>query len=1195
MLRSTIHRDLKPENIFVLDPRSPGSAEAAGEKGVDAGSGAAAPVGEDFVKIVDFGIAKDTRAAASAEPDAAVPVPPPRPPTADLLAVAKARADGDATSQQRPPDTGETFGSTPAANQGLTRVGASLGTPRYMAPEQVDGIDIDARADQYALGCILYQMICGQLPFSAPSAMELLSMHLFEKVRPLRQRYPELGVPESLDTLVLRMLAKSKQERFPSMSEVATALEREIEVLSVQRGDKVAITSGLAALLGGRRGTHFIIRGIKLPLAAVAATALSLIAVLSLGGILGYRHFFAESPTLRKGELQALEARARQILVADSQATTTPPELRLEAMKGLAQTHDSAYRGQLEQALRDPSPPVQGRAADALGQLGDRKGVPALLELLQHTTDLQVKLAAAQALVQLGEDKGQRVLESLLASARPEERLRAASLLCLRGHEKALALLTEAIDKNLVPEPLRLGFLACLTQAGNEAARQKLQLQLRSGPGPEALLAAARLAQLGQEDGRAFLRERILQPGTEQLVAARFLAAPDEPQVAALFRQVLNERRAGVPARLLASEGLGLCGQLLDARLLGKQLAASQEAHVQLSAAAAIVLLARNEPGALSEQSLLWARGALTDGEWTVRESAVAVIGDSAVPDAVPLLTTLLSDGHPAVRQSAARALGRRREEGVLLALRGGLRDTESTVRQESLRSLLQLSQNLPAAGPAWQRLHDSAGSWVKELVASGSESEQTLARSLLLKLGDRSQLDPLRELARSADAEIRRLVVLQLGRELELLLGMLKDTVFAVRFSAAWRLAEAGDQRGIPVLKEAIERKSPEALLALGLLRRLGQEVVAPAGLSDLLSAGSVAQRLSALDSVSSLPAEQAVSLLKRLARDLDPQVRRRAAEVAAALPAGPAALPGLSILRLLAADGDAAVRARAAALLAPLLAAATNQPPPLVEAEDKPAATPSPPPAAKAEGPAAPASAEPEKPVAAGAAEKPGSGPAAAQGMGSLIVEAPPLVQFQLDRGRWQTASKRAIVLPAGPHELAALSGVQQLELTDKQTLTVKVPESPIEKLTSGGLEAYDKKDLRKAQKLFEKASSLCSRERKHPQPCSDLSIEINYHLGQIHEAGERFADAVTAYQKVVQGAATTRPLQERRAAAQSAMARLLPSLGQLVIPKKVNNRCQEVTLYMVPGTHVIEIEGDRQTVKVRARETVRLGSCE
>lgn len=1200
--KGIVHRDLKPDNIFVLEARGGSGVEGVGS------SGSAATVTTDFVKIVDFGIAKDTQSAVSTDLDAAIPAQQPqRPALTDSVNAAKTRDSGNLVSGRSITETGEDSESTPNIHQGLTRIGTSIGTPRYMAPEQVDGIQVDARADQYALGCILYQMIGGQVPFSAPSSMALLSMHLFEVPQSLRARYPDLGVPESLDGLIGRLLAKKGPDRWPSMHDVAVALEREIEVLSVLRGERVVVSSGLAALLGGRRGTHIIIRGRKLPLTTVLGVSLMFVAILSLGMVLGYRRWFGEPPMLKPGELQELEARARQVLTTHIPATTTPLELRLDALKGLAQTRDRSYRSQLEEALRDPSPVIQGKAADAIGQLGDPQGIPALLEQIKRSTNIQSQTAAAQALVQLGEPQGQAFLESLLSGAAEEGRMRAASLLCLRGHPKALSLLVEAIEQNRIPEPLRLGLLSCLTQTGNGIARQKLQQMMLAGDRQMALLAAARLAQLGHEEGRAFLREQIRQPGADQLVAARFLAAPDAPEVAELFRQVLRDPGAGTTARVLASEGLGSCGQLLDARLLGKQLKAKSdnEAQVAVSAASSIVLLAHSDPGRLSEQSLAWARGALNDGEWTVRESAVAVLGELPTPEAVPLLTTLLSDRHPAVRRSAAHALGRRREESALPALRIGLQDADTTVRQESLRSLLLLSRPLSSSDQLRQVLKDSASGWVESVIAKGSESEQTLARALLLRLGDPSQLAKLRELSRSADSAVRRMVIEHLDRELELLAEMLKDPVFAVRFLAAKRLAESNDRRGIPVLKESIERKGPESYSAIALLGKLGEPLLVPEGLIAGLGSGTVAERLSVLDALSAQAGESILPLLRRMARDIEPQVRRRTAEVAADLPVGGSGHPGVPILRLLATDSDPAVRARAQGLLAPFLRAAAGQaePPPVIaadapgptaetaraaaldkattQASDKAAVSPEPPRKSVE---------EPAKIVAA-VPENPATDPAA--GSGTLIVEASPIVQFQLDHGRWQTANKRGIVLTAGRHELASLSGTQQIDILENKTVTTKLSESQIEKLIVSGIEAHEKKDLRKAQKSLEKANSLCNRERKFPQPCAELLIDINFHLGQIHEASDRLPEAVTAYQKVVQGA--SRGHEDRKSAAQDALTRLLPNLGQVVIPKTVKKRCQEVTLYMLPGTHMIDIDGNQQTVKVRARETVKLGSCE
>ncbi len=1186
-----VHRDLKPENIFVLNSGGKTSEGAAGSTGAAAG----AQGGQDFVKIVDFGVAKDTRAAHGPDSSPADPSARPSAHAAELRAQ-KASESLDETNKSSRADGVDATGGDTGGQQGLTRVGDSIGTPRYMAPEQVDGYSIDARADQYALGCILHQMIGGQAPFSAPTSMALLSMHLFEPPKSLRERYPELKVPEAISAIVLRMLAKNKNDRFPSMSAVAAALDVEIERLSILRGEKVAISSGLAAMLGGRQGTHIIIRGVRLSRAAILGASLALFGVILLAGALVARQLSTGSQALKPGELAELEAQARRVLSTDVLPSQQVLDLRVTAMKGLAQTHDGTYLEPLAEPLTEAQPVIQSRAAEALGILGDRRAVRPLQEILTKSTVPQVQIAAAQALVQLHEPQGQKFLETTLASGSEEARLRSALQLCSQGHGTAQQLLQSAVEKNRIPESQRLHVLTCLTQLGSDAARKQLQEQMRSRTGQEALLAAAKLAQLGHEDGRAFLRERILTPGADQLVAARFLSAPDEPQVAELFRQVLRDPKVANSAKVLAAEGLGLSGQLIDARILGQQLQNPSERAATLAAAASIVLLSRNQPSTLSDQSLAWAKTALTDDEWSVRESAVEVLGDSPAADAVPLLTKLLGDSHPAVRRSAARALRRRHDEKALLALGTSLRDSDSSVRQESLKALIEISHAVPQDGRLRQSLQENANAWVKDLTATGSESEQTLARSLLFQLGDESQLERLTQLVKSRNEEVRSLVIEQLGREVTVLLAMLEDTVFSVRFAAARKLAEAGDQRAIPVLKEALTTSTAEALTALVLLRRLGAEASIPEGLLHKLIEGNVSQRLSVLDSFSAVTADQRLVLLKRLARDLDSKVRRRTAEVAAALPSEAGIRPGLPILQLLVNDSDAAVRARAQALLAPLLEKATESAPspPLGKtAQDAPKPMPKEPKSEPSTATTTPTPGEKAKPEAEATAVK--SSERAEDGSGSLVIETAPIVQFQIDHGRWQTASKQPITLSTGSHEIVALSGTQQIELKDGQTVTVKIPESQAEKLTQSGLDAYEKKDLRKAQKLLEKAGSLCSKERKHPQPCSDLAVEINFHLGQIHEASERFAEAVTAYQKVVQSGTPTRGQKDRRPEAQKAMAELLPNLGQVVIPKQVKNHCQEVTLYMLPGSHMIEIEGNSQMVKVKAKETVRLGSCQ
>lgn len=105
----------------------------------------------------------------------------------------------------------------------LTEVGALAGTPAYMSPEQATGNeDLDARSDIYSVGCLAYFLLTGHPPFATRSAVRILAAHLYESPPPIRSQRPE--VPEELQTLVLRCLAKDRAERFASARDLDNAL-----------------------------------------------------------------------------------------------------------------------------------------------------------------------------------------------------------------------------------------------------------------------------------------------------------------------------------------------------------------------------------------------------------------------------------------------------------------------------------------------------------------------------------------------------------------------------------------------------------------------------------------------------------------------------------------------------------------------------------------------------------------------------------------------------------------------------------------------------------------------------------------------------------------------------------------------------------------------------------------------------------
>ncbi|HEY1811263.1 MAG TPA: serine/threonine-protein kinase [Kofleriaceae bacterium] len=99
------------------------------------------------------------------------------------------------------------------ATQQMTQAGDMLGTPQYMAPEQIRGESIDGRTDIYALGCMLYEMVTGRLPFEGTSVMAILSKHLTDQVVPPSQRRPDLGLSGFIDQIVLAGMAKDPAAR----------------------------------------------------------------------------------------------------------------------------------------------------------------------------------------------------------------------------------------------------------------------------------------------------------------------------------------------------------------------------------------------------------------------------------------------------------------------------------------------------------------------------------------------------------------------------------------------------------------------------------------------------------------------------------------------------------------------------------------------------------------------------------------------------------------------------------------------------------------------------------------------------------------------------------------------------------------------------------------------------------------------
>jgi serine/threonine-protein kinase len=101
------------------------------------------------------------------------------------------------------------------------------GTPEYMAPEQALGHAVDARADLYALGVILFEMLTGERPYDHESKVALLGMHVTAPIPSLRERAPDAGISSALDEIVARLMAKDARARFSDARELIDALDVE--------------------------------------------------------------------------------------------------------------------------------------------------------------------------------------------------------------------------------------------------------------------------------------------------------------------------------------------------------------------------------------------------------------------------------------------------------------------------------------------------------------------------------------------------------------------------------------------------------------------------------------------------------------------------------------------------------------------------------------------------------------------------------------------------------------------------------------------------------------------------------------------------------------------------------------------------------------------------------------------------------
>ncbi len=357
-----VHRDFKPDNVML-------SREGLA-KVMDFGLVRAVTDGHATERIVEEPGAVVEAAPADADADAKRAMDRVRERLASMGKLGgsgRASTDDtlDATVAAAPPQTDEDAPAIVATGEELTRTGAVMGTPAYMAPEQVAGQRVDARGDQFAFCVTLYEALYGVRPFVADTWTELARKILSAELGPA----PHRDVPAWLHEVIARGLAKKPEDRWPDMHALLAALDRS------QRRSRRAVGLAAIGVLSAVGVAGWAIRGQVDPCAeagedideVLSSTRRDAI-VTAIGGVdVGYAE---ETATRVEAALSQVASAYRDAARATCSAHVEHEisDALFDRRRACLHAHREAA-GAMASALEQPTAADVERASDALARL----------------------------------------------------------------------------------------------------------------------------------------------------------------------------------------------------------------------------------------------------------------------------------------------------------------------------------------------------------------------------------------------------------------------------------------------------------------------------------------------------------------------------------------------------------------------------------------------------------------------------------------------------------------------------------------------------------------------------------------------------------------------------------------------------------------------------------------------------------